>query len=410
MSAAPTADRWPPVDDGLVDAVTSYLRDGGPLSVSDRGGAVGELEDALAGDHGCHYGLAMSSGTTAIMAALFACDLQPGDEVVVPAYTYHATASPALHFPVTVVFADVEPITGNVAASSLASVISERTKVLLTNHQWGHPVDVSAIRDVLADAPRPIRWIEDCSHAHYAEYAGERVGQFGDASVFSLQGNKLVPAGEGGVLATNDAEIHDRATLFAYSLARTEQTLIDEHYRSLGRTGVGLKHRMHPLAAVIALYYLRERVPLWLRSRSQLLGALSRALEDVPGVEPPRDAPYVTSRGAFYGYKPRFLAADFAGRISREEYVQRLAATGLAVTLPGSPPLYRLALFADPPVRLPGTARSVPVGGLAGAEAYTRAIISVPTFTNPAELERVEAYATGFRTVSNLLRDEVGVR
>jgi dTDP-4-amino-4,6-dideoxygalactose transaminase len=349
----------------------------------------------------------MSSGTTALSAAFFACDFKPGDEVIVPAYTYHATASPLLHFPVDITFCDVESDTGNLSPTALAEALSERTAAVVTNHQWGHPVNVDAIRSIIHGAQRQVRWIEDCSHAHYAEYRGRRVGQFGDVAVFSLQGNKLVPAGEGGVLITNDLEIHDRASVYAYSLERTEHCLLLDRYKPLARTGLGLKHRIHPLGALIALHFIEKRVAHWIRSRGKLLAQLTAGLVGVQGIQPPTTAPYVTSRGAFYGYKPLFLSDAFENALTRSQFVERLVAAGLNVKVPGSYQLYRLPLFVDSPVELPAAVQPVPVRGLAGTERYCSSIISVPTFTEPQEAPLVDYYVDAFRWVAEHARQEL---
>jgi perosamine synthetase len=396
--------RWPPVDEALIEAVAGYLRGGGSLSIAGREGVVTELEDALAAAHGCRYGLAMASGTAALAASFFACDFSPGDQVVVPAYSYHATASPLLQHPVEIVFCDVEGDTGNLSSAALTELVGPRTAAIVTNHQWGHPVDVNGIRSVLSTARQSIKWIEDCSHAHFAEHTAGRVGSFGDVSVFSLQANKLVPAGEGGVLLTSDPDIHDRATIFAYSLTRTESELIQQKYRSLGRTGIGLKHRIHPLGAVIALHVLRSRAETWVRERAVLHEELAGELALIPGVEPPATRPYVRSRGAYYGFKPRFDPGAFPAYISREDFVARAAALGAPAKIPGSGPLYRLPLFCNSPIDLPATVASVPSEGLSGTEIYCGRVIGLPTLSQTEQRPAISLIAEAFRQASSDLR------
>ena len=203
---------------------------------------------------------------------------------------------PLLHLGVEVVFFDVEPDTGNIDAKGIEPLVTERTKALVTNHMWGHPVDVEAVGELCRR--HGLAWIEDCSHAHFAEHDRRHVGIFGDVSVFSLQGNKLLTGGEGGVLLTDSTEIYERATLLGHSLKRSQQCVKSGKWQPITRTGFGLKLRMHPLAAVMVSHLLEHYYFDWIERR-------------------------------------------------RERLVETLKAEGLKVSVPGSPPFHKLALF-DP--------------------------------------------------------------
>ncbi|MCP4156872.1 MAG: hypothetical protein GY757_54670, partial [bacterium] len=351
-----------------------------------------ELEDEFAKLNKCKYALAMSSGTITLLSAFKACRLEPGDEVIAVSYSYHATVTPLLHLGVKILFCDVEPDTGNISVEALRNTITEKTKAIVTNHTWGHPVDADGVREVLEAMPQKVYWIEDCSHAHFATYNGKMVGSFGDVACFSLQGHKIIPAGEGGLLITNDEEIHDIASLYSYSLDRTENFLKLDKYRTLGRTGLGLKHRIHPLGALVALHNLKHNVPKWISDRNEVVGELTAGLKELPGINPPVDRPYVTSRGAFYGYKALFDPAPFHGKVQRKELILALREEGLYVKLPGSPPIYRLPLFTNPVLPLPSTVVKVPEEGLPGAEHYFNTIITFPIFTFPEERQVIQAY------------------
>ncbi len=196
--------RWPPHVEGLSKVVGDYIESGGKLSIVDRSGIYQQLEDRLCSLMGRKYAILTSSGTMALYSAFFGIDLRPGDEVISTVYSFHATATPLLHLGVKVVFCDVEPDTGNINASQISGLITENTRAIVTNHMWGHPVDVSVIQDICRE--KGLAWVEDCSHAHFSEYRSRFVGAFGDVAVFSLQGNKLLTGGEGGVLLTNRTE------------------------------------------------------------------------------------------------------------------------------------------------------------------------------------------------------------
>jgi dTDP-4-amino-4,6-dideoxygalactose transaminase len=267
---------------------------------------------------------------------------------------------------------------------------------------WGHPVDADAIRS-LCDR-HGLRWVEDCSHAHFAEYIGRRVGSFGDASVLSLQGNKLLTGGEGGILLTDSQEVYERATLLGHSLKRSEDCVTNPHWRDILRTGFGLKFRIHPLAAVMVLHLLENYCFSWIESRSNVLRYFSDGLEGTGVISPMTRRDYVTSMGAHYGFKPRI---DFSALgIERNTFVRAVAAEGVDVTVPGSPPFHRLALFDSNrfPIgtfeKADNSERSFP-----GADAYYDSIISLPTFTFSEDLPLVDAYIGAFRKVLDNLEE-----
>ena len=248
--------QWPPVIPEMGEVIKQYIDSGQPLSIADCSGVYQELEQSFAKLHGRKYGLVLSSGTMALYSAFFGLDLLPGDDVICTAFSYHATAAPLLHLGVNVVFCDVEPDTGNIDCSKIETLITSKTKAIVTNDQWGHPVDKEAILTICQT--HDLKYVEDCSHAHFSEYKNKYVGSFGDVACWSFQGNKLLSAGEGGILLTDDQEIYERAVLLGHNLKRPETEVKNPAYQGLLRTGYGLKLRMHPLAAVMALHQLQN--------------------------------------------------------------------------------------------------------------------------------------------------------
>lgn len=389
---------WPPNIPGLSRVIADYIDAGGPLSIVGRSGVFQKLENRLAELMGRKYAILMSSGTMALYSVYFSLNLKPDDEVICTVYSFHATATPLLHHGVKIVFCDVEPDTGNIDPTQIELLITPRTKAVVSNHMWGHPVDCSAIRSICDK--HGLAWIEDCSHAHFAQFEGRYVGGFGDAAVFSLQGNKLLTGGEGGVLLTDSLDIYERATLLGHSLKRSEQCVTSPHWRDILRTGFGLKFRMHPLAAVMVLHLLENFCFGWVESREKILKHFSDGLADIDFVEPMACRSYVTSMGAHYGFKPR---VDFARLgVSRSRLVEALKAEGLDIDEPGSPPFHRLAIFDGRRFTIGGfTGNDIPQRPFTGADMYYNSILSLPTFTFESDLPLIDNYIDAFRKVIN---------
>ena len=179
-----------------------------------------QLEAEFAAYHGVRFALSTNNGTAALHAAFFALGLGPGDEVISPSATYWATAMPVLSCGAIPVFADVDPETLCLDPADVERRLTPRTRAVVVMHSGGMPCDMDALLDIARR--HRLKLVEDASHAHGATYRGRKVGTFGDVAAFSLQTSKLCPAGEGGVLLTDDAAVFRRATALG-------------HYERLGR-------------------------------------------------------------------------------------------------------------------------------------------------------------------------------
>ena len=394
---------WPPPIEGLGDVIAEYVNEGRPLSIADRSGIYEELEDELCRLHGRRYALLTSSGTAALHSAFFALGLEQGDEVISTVYSFHATASPLLHLGVRIRFCDVESDTGNIDINALKNAIGPATRAIVTNHQWGHPVDCQAVSHLAMEHGIP--WIEDCSHAHFAEFEGRRVGTFGAVSVFSLQGNKLLTGGEGGVLLTDSREVYEKAILFGHWLGRSKSCVTDLHWAPLDRTGLGLKFRMHPLAAVMVMHLLKHHALNWVASRERTLSYFEKQLVATGLLEPMARRSYVTSMGAHYGFKPRINNQQ---AIKRDALVKALQAENVDITLPGSEPFHQLALF-DPGRFKINKFEKAPIdkNGFPGADAYVSSIVSLPTFTFDSDRPLIDAYVGAFAKIVRYAKELV---
>lgn len=404
LGGEPAIDRplpheiWPPRADEaeLTELAEQRNTD---ISIKGNSGPVGGLEqDFLAFlEHRADHAVTFNSGTSALFAAYFALGVREGVEVVGPALTYHAALSPVFALRGDVVLADIDPATRCVDPKEIEAALTDRTRVITAVHQWGHPCDMDAI---LALAERHgLRVLEDCSHAHGSRYKGRPVGTFGDAAVFSLQANKAVFAGEGGILVTRDPEVADRATLLGHYRDRSRDTVLDEELRAYWVTGFGLKLRMSPFNAIVARHSLAA-FPARKEGRHRCLRHFTEQLRDVPYLEPVRIAEDV-DMGAWYGYKPLYRPEELGG-VPRSVLIDALRAEGMEVGAPSGPRLGTLPLYAgdDNPL-FPGTPKR-PSGPMPGshAEHVERLALSLPTFTDwPADRPLVDAYAEAFRKV-----------
>ena len=201
-------EQWPLVSEEDIAAVTATLRSGKLTWVNNE--TVAGLERAWADYVGSRYCIAFNSGTSALHGAVAAAGVEPGDEVIVPALTFLASAAAVVHHQGLPVFVDVDPYTFNLDPALLAERITGRTRAVMAVHLSGLP---AAMDEILAIArPRGIKVIEDLSQAAGALYKGQKVGSIGDVGACSIMAGKNLPtAGEGGLLTTDQAEMRNRA-------------------------------------------------------------------------------------------------------------------------------------------------------------------------------------------------------
>ncbi|QGQ19877.1 aminotransferase class V-fold PLP-dependent enzyme [Cellulomonas sp. JZ18] len=330
----------PPSPDELRRLADQRLTD---IGIRGNAGPIGELERAFrdALTPGRRHSVAFNSGTSAMLAAMMAVGVGPGDEVVAPVLTYHAAVSPARALGAAVRFADVELGSRCLSPEALRATITPRTRAVVVVHQWGR---AAAMDEILAIARQHgVAVIEDGSHAHGSRYGGRPVGTLGDVAIFSLQANKAVYAGEGGVLVTDDDELADRAVLAGHYRDRAKADVRHPSLRAFWESGHGLKLRMSPFNAIVALGSL-ARFEALARQRQAALAYLNDALRESATVVPV-EVPDPGDMGAWYGYKPYLTPA--AVRVGRSQVVAALRAEGVEVDAPSGRLLARLPLFAD---------------------------------------------------------------
>lgn len=302
------------------------------------------FEKAFAEYQQAEFGIAVSSGTTALQIALEAAGVGIGDEVIVPSYTFVATASAVALVGGIPVFVDIEPGTYNIDPAAAEAAITERTRAIVAVHIAGRPADLDRLT-ALASA-RGIRLIEDAAQAHAAAWKGQRVGAIGDLGTFSFQASKNLNAGEGGFIATNDRQLAERAWSL-HNCGRSPQGAWYEHQM------VGGNYRLSEFQAGLLLSQL-ESLDEQTERRSRNGQALRDALESIEGIcSTDRDERITTH--AYHLFVMRYAPEAFGG-VSRDRFVEALNREGIPCST-GYRPLYRepafAARFADYPLESP---------------------------------------------------------
>ena len=294
---------------------------------STKGTMVRRLEQRFAEVLEVPFARACSSGTTAVHAAIAAVNPEPGTEIITTPITDMGALSPIIFQTAIPVFADVDPITGNVTARSIEDRMSERTRAIVVTHLFGNPVaDLAEIRELANAYGVPL--IEDCAQAFLASMDGQPVGTWGDLGCFSLQQGKHITCGEGGLVVTSDQ-----------ALARYIKVWIDKAWpygeANADHEFLAMNGRLSELQGAVALAQM-DKLSNGVKRRIEMAARLTRALEGLPGLTTPKTA--ATARNVFWRYPvlidpeiveggPHGVASDL-GRVgigSAPRYIQKPA-------------------------------------------------------------------------------------
>jgi perosamine synthetase len=241
------------VDDEIKRAALKVLESGRYI----KGPRVVEFEEKFAKFTSAQYGIATSSGTTALFTAYLALDLKHGDEIIVPSHTFIATATPFLFMGAKPVFADIEQDTYTIDPLDVKRKITAKTKAIVPVHIYGHPAN---LQPILEEAHKyDIKVIEDACQAHGATYQNQNIGDIGDAAVFSYFPSKnMTVAGDGGMVVTNNTELAEKMRILR-NHGRTNKDAATSHI-------LGLNFRMSELHAAIGMVQLKH-LPKWTNKR-----------------------------------------------------------------------------------------------------------------------------------------------
>ncbi|GIH25280.1 aminotransferase DegT [Acrocarpospora phusangensis] len=329
---------WPRYDEESLARVAELARAGRTFDYH-HGPELAEIEELFTRAHDGRYAVALNSGTSALLAAYHALGVGPGDEVLVPALTFLATASPLFLLGAVPVLCDAGTPQGNVSADTLRERVTPRTKAIAVTHLFGHPAPMAEIAALAREHGLPL--IEDCSHAHGSTLDGRSVGTFGDLAVYSIGGLKLVSGGMGGVLLARDARHHDLACLLSSFQQRSAETVIDPRLRGLADVGLGGNLRITPIAAVLAASHAR-RLPELVAAKQRNARALLSRLTVHPGVEELPVAAGATTGG---WYDVVFAVDEDSAGFTRDDLIAALQAHGLPAGVPRSAPLHLASVF-----------------------------------------------------------------
>jgi len=237
--------------------------------ISAKGRFVGEFESKFARYVGIDHATTVCNGTVALHLALVALGIGPGDEVIVPTFTYIAPVNAIVYTGATPVFADSDAKTWQIDPNEVKRKITGRTKAIMAVHLYGHPCDMDGLVAIARE--NRIFLVEDCAEGFGSLYKGRHVGCFGDISCFSFYGNKTITTGEGGMVVTNDQTLFERTLHFkGQGLAK---------YRQYWHDVVGYNYRMTNVCAAIGLAQL-ERADELIAKKIEIAGWYDRQLKD----------------------------------------------------------------------------------------------------------------------------------
>jgi len=260
----------PLIDNQEIDLVLDCLKTGW---ISSQGSYIPEFENTFAGYCGSGYGIATSNGTTALHLALVTLGLSPGDEVLVPALSFIATANAVSYCGAKPVFVEVDARTWTMDPGALKDLITHRTKAILPVHLYGHPADMDPIMEIASAYGLWV--IEDAAEAHGAEYKGKKVGSIGHMACFSFYGNKIITTGEGGMIVTNHPEWTEKARILRDHGMSKE--------RKYWHPILGYNYRMTNIQAAIGLGQMKKLDHLIAQKR-RVAQAYAQGFEKVKGI------------------------------------------------------------------------------------------------------------------------------
>ena len=297
------------------------------------GEKVREFEERFASYQGAKYGITTVNGTVALEIALIVSGIGAGSEVIIPSYSFVATASAVLKANAVPVFVDIDIDTFNIDIDAVKDAITPKTRAIVPVHFAGLPVEMDRL--VAVARKHSLKVIEDAAHGWGSKYRGKGVGTIGDAGIFSFQHSKNITSGEGGIILTNDKKLADDARSYS-NCGRGMNGPWYEHYL------LGGNYRMTEFHAALLLAQL-EKLGGQNRIRERNAKILNTELSRIEGIKILKGNPNVRSR-TYHLYCFRFKSQEFGG-LARERFLEALQAEGIPCR-PGYPyPIYRNPLF-----------------------------------------------------------------
>ena len=293
-----------------------------------------EFEQAFAKFHGARHGIAVTNGTAALEVTMAGLGIGAGDEVILPDFTFVATASAVLFAQALPVLVDVDPGTYCINPDLVEEAITPRTKAVIAVHMGGHPADLDRLKKITGR--KKLALIEDSSHAHASEWKGKRIGTFGVAGTFSFQSSKLMTAGEGGIIISND-EKFERQARSVHDCGRMPGEWFYSHFI------YGSNYRLSEWQGAVLQAQL-GRLDEQTKVRHRNARLLDRLLGTIPGITPQKLDDRCTRNGQ-YAYIFHVNKKDFAG-IATDRFVAAMNAEGIP-NQASYPPLDQLHMFRN---------------------------------------------------------------
>jgi dTDP-4-amino-4,6-dideoxygalactose transaminase len=306
---------WPQFDDAEREALKEVLES--RVWWRTPGTKTLEFEQAFASFHGARHGIAVTNGTAALEVTMAAIGIGAGDEVIVPDFTFVATASAVLFANALPVLVDVMPDSYCIDPKLAEAAITPRTKAIVAVHMGGHPADLDALTEIAQR--HGIALIEDSAHAHASEWRGQKIGTFGLAGTFSFQSSKLMTAGEGGIIISND-DVFERNARSVHDCGRMPGEWFYSHFI------YGSNYRLSEWQAAVLSVQL-GRLDEQTRRRHENARLLDRELSKIPGITPQKLDERCTRNGQ-YAYIFHVDKDEFAGvpvEFRNGEYRKRLS-------------------------------------------------------------------------------------
>jgi len=401
---------WPIITQEDEDAVLDVLRKRAMSGTE----LTKQFEAEFKAWNGTKYALGYCNGTAALHAALWACGVGPGDEIICPSITYWASAVPALSQGAAVNFADIDPETLCIDPNDIEHRICKRTKAIMVVHYAAYPADMDPIMAIARK--HNIKVIEDVSHAQGALYKGRMCDAIGDIGAMSLMSGKSLAIGEASMVVTNDRLLYERCVAFGHY----ERTGLASNYNVADKqvtdtsltpfAGLplgGFKHRMHQMSSACGRVQLKH-YPQRMAEIQKAMNYFWDLLEGVPGIgsrRPAKDSG--STKGGWYAAKGRYYPEQLGG-LTCERFCQAVTAEGFSTGTGTNKPLHLHNVFhtgdslnAGKPTMIAFTERDVRQGPgtLPVSENIHLYTFRPPWFFKYNE-EIIREYADAFRKVA----------
>ena len=331
---------WPSIDERQLEAVNRVLESNKWNYWQGTEGL--EFQEKFARYHDCDYGIAVSNGTAALHVALHAAGVSPGDEVIVPSYTFIASATSVLLQGALPVFADADPVTHCISPASIRQQITPKTTAIVVVHLYGHPCEMDEIMAIAVEHNLVV--IEDCAHAHGATYKGRKVGSFGTTAAFSFCTEKIISTGgEGGMVTCLDKKVADRGRAFK------DHGFDEDTRREMKKRGdlnlyfhhcLGNNYRLTEMQAAMGIVCLAN-LDDWLGQRRRNAAKLRSRLANLSWLGLPHDSPEIEH--SYYMFECALDVDQLS--CSRDEFILSVKAEGVDLGKGNTPENYLEELF-----------------------------------------------------------------